>query len=128
MKIIESAVSLNVADPEASATFLTEHLGFAQTMAADGFASLSRPDAGMNVVFLRTGLPTLPDDQRDVHAQGQILAFVVDDLEGELSRLQSEGVVITMPLTEEDWGERAFQVRDPNGVIVQLVDWKATSR
>jgi hypothetical protein len=28
-----------------------------------------------------------------------------------------------MPLTEEPWGERAFQVRDPNRVIVQLVDW-----
>jgi hypothetical protein len=24
------------------------------------------------------------------------------------------------------WGERAFQVRDPNGVIVQLVDWNAS--
>jgi uncharacterized glyoxalase superfamily protein PhnB len=32
-----------------------------------------------------------------------------------------------MPLTEEEWGERAFQVRDPNGVIVQLVDWNATT-
>jgi uncharacterized glyoxalase superfamily protein PhnB len=28
-----------------------------------------------------------------------------------------------MPLTTEEWGERAFQVHDPNGVIVQLVDW-----
>jgi uncharacterized glyoxalase superfamily protein PhnB len=28
-----------------------------------------------------------------------------------------------MPLTSEEWGERAFQVRDPNGIIVQLVDW-----
>jgi uncharacterized glyoxalase superfamily protein PhnB len=34
-------------------------------------------------------------------------------------------VQITMPLTSEEWGERAFQVRDPNGVIVQLVDWNA---
>jgi uncharacterized glyoxalase superfamily protein PhnB len=31
------------------------------------------------------------------------------------------------PLTVEDWGERAFQVRDPNGVIVQLVDWPASA-
>jgi len=46
-------------------------------------------------------------------------------LEGELARLRAEGVAITMPLTVEEWGERAFQVRDPNGVIVQLVDWKA---
>ena len=66
-----------------------------------------------------------PADQRDEHAAGLILAFVVDDLEGELARLESEGVAITMPLTVEPWGERAFQVRDPNRVIVQLVDWKA---
>jgi uncharacterized glyoxalase superfamily protein PhnB len=28
-----------------------------------------------------------------------------------------------MPMTEEQWGERAFQIRDSNGVIVQLLDW-----
>ena len=127
MKITESAISLNVGDPEASARFLTEHFGFTQAMAADGFASLTRPDAGSNIVFLRTGLPTLPEDQREVHAQGQILAFVVEDLDGELARLQDEGVTITMPLTVEEWGERAFQVRDPNDIIIQLVDWKATT-
>ncbi|MGE3285685.1 MAG: VOC family protein [Pseudonocardia sp.] len=124
MQITASAVSLNVDDVPASAAFLTRHFGFTEQMAADGFASLTRPDAGMNVVFLRRGLPSLPDDQRDDHASGLILAFVVEDLEGELARLQAEGVRITMPLTEEEWGERAFQVRDPNGVIVQLVDWK----
>ncbi len=123
MKVSSSAVSLNVDDPAASSGFLQRHFGFREEMAADGFASLSREDVGMNVVFLRRGLPTLPDDQRDVHATGLILAFVVDALEAELARLQAEGVEITMPLTAEEWGERAFQVRDPNGVIVQLVDW-----
>jgi uncharacterized glyoxalase superfamily protein PhnB len=126
MKISSSAVSLNVEDVAASSAFLVEHFGFQEDMAADGFASLSRQDAGMNIVFLRRGLPTLPADQRDDHAGGLILAFVVDDLEGELARLQGEGVIITMPLTEEEWGERAFQVRDPNGVIVQLVDWNGS--
>lgn len=123
VKITSSAVSLNVEDVAASSSFLINHFGFREAMAADGFASLTRDDAGMNVVFLRRGLPTLPDDQRDDHAKGLILAFEVDDLEGELARLQAEGVTITMPLTAEEWGERAFQVRDPNGVIVQLVDW-----
>lgn len=127
MKITSSAVSLNVNDVAASSSFLVEHFGFREEMAADGFSSLCRQDAGMNVVFLRRGLQTLPADQRDDHAGGVILAFVVDDLEGELARLQGEGVVITMPLTEEQWGERAFQVRDPNGVVVQLVDWNAVT-
>ena len=125
MKITASAVSLNVEDVPASAAFLTEHFGFSEQMAAEGFASLAREDSGMNVIFLRRGLPTLPEDQRDDHAQGLILAFTVDDLDGELARLEAEGVPITMPLTEEEWGERAFQVRDPNGVIIQLVDWNA---
>lgn len=123
MKITASAVSLNVQDVAASSAFLTEHFGFVEQMAADGFASLARQDAGLNVIYLRRGLANLPADQRDDHAQGLILAFTVDDLEGELARLQGEGVIITMPLTTEEWGERAFQVRDPNGVILQLVDW-----
>lgn len=125
MKIASSAVSLNVDDVAASSAFLTTHFGFHEEMAADGFASLARDGAGMNVVFLRRGLDSLPADQRDDHASGVILAFVVEDLEQELARLQGEGVTITMPLTAEEWGERAFQVRDPNGVIVQLVDWNA---
>ena len=125
MKIIASAVSLNVDDVAASAGFLTAHFGFRAEMSADGFVSLARDDTGMNVVFLRRGMQMLPGDQRDDHAAGLILAFEVDNLEGELTRLQSEGVAITMPLRSEEWGERAFQVRDPNGVIIELLDWNA---
>ncbi|MEU2420611.1 VOC family protein [Streptomyces sp. NPDC007851] len=125
MSITASAVSLNVDDVAASSAFLTEHFGFREELAADGFASLTRADAGMNVVYLRRGLASLPEDQREDHADGVILAFVVDDLDAELARLTAEGVTITMPLREEPWGERAFQVTDPNGVIVQLVDWNA---
>ncbi|MGY0062132.1 VOC family protein [Streptomyces sp. LZ34] len=123
MKVTSCAVSLNVDDVPASSAFLVEHFGFHEEMAADGFASLTRDDLGMNVIFVRRGVETLPADQRDEHAAGLIVALVVDDLEGELARLRAEGVAITMPLTEEEWGERAFQVRDPNGVIIQLVDW-----
>jgi uncharacterized glyoxalase superfamily protein PhnB len=123
--ITSSAVSLNVEDVEASSAFLTGHFGFRQDLAADGFASLTREDTGMYVAFLRRGLEMLPDDQRDNHATGVILAFTVDDLEGELARLGDEGVAITMPLTVEEWGERSFQVTDPNGVIIQLMDWAA---
>jgi catechol 2,3-dioxygenase-like lactoylglutathione lyase family enzyme len=123
VRITASAVSLNVEDVTTSGAFLVEHFGFHEELADDGFVSLTRGDVGMNVVFLRRGLATLPADQREVRAGGVILAFVVDDLEGELARLRAEGVGITMPLTEEPWGERAFQVRDPNGVVIELLDW-----
>ena len=68
-------VSLNVDDVPASTAFLVDHFGFRTEMAADGFASLTRDDIGINVIFLRRGLPTLPADQRDDHAGGLILAL-----------------------------------------------------
>ncbi|MFJ9949228.1 VOC family protein [Kitasatospora sp. NPDC091207] len=123
MQITGSAVSLTVADVAASADFLQKHFGFAEQMAADGFVSLGREDAGMNVVYLRRGIEVLPEDVRDQCAAGLILAFVVTDLAGEEARLRGEGVRITMPLREEPWGENLFQVTDPNGVVIQLVEW-----
>ena len=124
MPITASALSLNVADPEASAAFATDHLGFTREMEADGFVSLSRPDAGFNLVYLRTGLPTFkPAELAGRRADGLLVAFVVDDVEAEHDRLVGEGVAITTPLETEPWGERYFQVTDPCGVVVQFVQW-----
>lgn len=125
-RITASAISLNVTDPEASATFVRTHLGFAVEMAADGFASLSRHDAGFNLVFLRTGLATFrPERVRDRSADGLLIVFVVGDVDAEHDRLVSEGVDITTPIQTEPWGERFFQVTDPNGVTYQFVQWVA---
>ncbi|WP_327680026.1 VOC family protein [Kitasatospora sp. NBC_00458] len=127
MQITSSAVSLTVADVDASASFLREHFGFTEQMASDGFVSLGREDAGVNVVFLRRGIEVLPEGFRDQVATGLILAFVVTDVAAEEARLRSAGVEITMSLREEPWGEKLFQVTDPNGVVLQLVEWAEQS-
>ena len=123
MRVTSSAVSLTVDDVEASTAFFVDHLGYRARMAADGFASLGRDDDAVNLVLLRRGIEVLPEDYRDQHAAGVIVALVVADLEAELARLQAEGVTVTLPLQEEEWGERLFQVKDPNGVVVELVEW-----
>lgn len=125
MKITASTVSLTVKDVAASSAFLVRHFGFAQHMADEhgNFASLGREDVGMTVIFLRLGCEVLPESYRHQPAAGLILAFTTTGLEAEESRLRAEGVTVTMPLREEPWGERLFQVTDPNGVIIQLVEW-----
>ena len=124
MRITSSAISLNVEDPRASAAFLSEHFGFEEQMAADGFVSLARPDAGFNVVYLATGLPTFkPAALAGRGADGVLLVFEVDDIDGEYERLTRSGVEVTTPIETEEWGERYFQVTDPCGVVVQLVQW-----
>jgi catechol 2,3-dioxygenase-like lactoylglutathione lyase family enzyme len=124
MKITASALSLNVADEQASARFARDHLGFVEEMANDGFVSLSRPDAGFNLIFLRTGLQTFkPDHLHGYAADGLLVVFVVDDIDGEYARLRTAGVPIPTPIETEPWGERYFQMSDPNGVVIQLVQW-----
>lgn len=123
MNITASALTLNVADPVASATFAIDHFGFAEEMSADGFVSISRPDAGFNLVYLRTGLPSFKPASHARDATGLLVAFVVDDVDAEYARVQAEGVEITTPIETEPWGERYFQVADPNGIVLQLVQW-----
>jgi uncharacterized glyoxalase superfamily protein PhnB len=123
MKITASALSLNVADVEASAAFAEKHFGFTRDKQADGFVSLSRPDAGFNLIYLRTGLPSFQPSSMKGGVHGVLVAFVVDDIDAEYARLQAEGAPIVTPLQTEPWGERFLQVADPNGVILQLVQW-----
>ncbi len=49
------------------------------------------------------------------------------DLPAEYERLRAESVPIVMEPRVEPWGERVFLVSDPNGVIIELVDWVETS-
>lgn len=124
MKITASAISLNVPEPTTSAKFLIDHFGFAEAMAADGFVSLNHPDGGFNIIYLRTGLSTFKPERIAGNAgQGLLVAFTVDDIDSEYARVQSEGVEIVTPIETEPWGERYFQAVDPNGIIIQLVQW-----
>ncbi|MGA4800352.1 VOC family protein [Streptomyces lavendulocolor] len=124
MQVTATTVSLTVDDVARSRDFFVDHLGYQERMAADGFASLYRPDAAADVVLLRRGIEVLPPDQRHERAGGLILALTLaDGIAEEERRLRAEGVEITMPLRQEPWGERLFQITDPNGVVVQFVEW-----
>ncbi|MEU0661110.1 VOC family protein [Streptomyces lavendulocolor] len=123
MHVSASTISLTVADVDASRDFFRTHLGYEVAMAQDGFASLTREGAAVDIVLLRKGTEVLPAEQRDREAGGLILALTVTGLAAEEARLRAAGAPITMPLREEPWGERLFQMTDPNGVVVQLVEW-----
>ncbi|QVI22236.1 VOC family protein [Nocardia tengchongensis] len=124
MNITASAISLNVPDPATSARFLIDHFGFTEKMSADGFVNLTRPDAGFDVIYLRTGLGSFkPDRIAGSAGEGLLVVFVVDDIDAEYARVQGEGVPIVTPVETEPWGERYFQALDPNGIVIQLVQW-----
>lgn len=124
MRIASTALSLNVADPAASAEFAKTHFGFTEAMADDGFVSLAHPDAGINLVFLRTGLSSFkPQSIAGSAGQGLLIAFVVDDIDAEFARIAAAGATVVTQLETEPWGERYCQFADPNGIVWQLVQW-----
>jgi predicted enzyme related to lactoylglutathione lyase len=124
MKINSAALSLTVTDVAASSAFMKKHFGFSEKWSTDEFAYLTHENlTDQPIIYLKSGENVLPASIRNQKAEGVIIAFVVDDLETEEERLKSEGVDITEPIIEDPWGERLFQVTDPNGVTVQLVQW-----
>ena len=121
--ISRSALSLNVTDPKASADWVAEHFGFTEEMSADGFVSMAHPQAGINLIYLRVGLPTFTPASAAGHADGLLIAFVVADLDAEYERMSQAGVAFLAPPVTEPWGERYVQATDPNGVVYQLGTW-----
>lgn len=126
MKINSPALSFTVDDVAAASEFYVEHFGFRATVSVGSFAKLAHDDSDLELCFMQRGSEVLPEGFRDRRADGVILAFVVQDVEAEEARLRASGVAITMPLQDEEWGERLFQVQDPNGTPVELVEWAAT--
>ena len=123
MPITDTAISLNVPDPEASAAWVEQHLGFTRAMAADGFVSMAHPEGGLNLIFLRTGLPSFKPASAAGRVDGLLVVFTVEDIDADYARLREEGVEVVTPIETEPWGERYFQMADANGVIYQLVQW-----
>jgi len=126
MRIEQSALSLNVANVQASADFAATHFGFVVEMSAEGVVSLRSDSAGFNLVFLQTGLNSFrPASHAGPAGQGTLVVFVVPNADAEHDRLIGEGVSITTPLQTEPWGQRFFQVQDPNGIVFELTHWTA---
>jgi hypothetical protein len=104
-------------------------------MPGGGFASMAPDDGGMNVIFLHRRRPARParrpgarsDDRAAAadDAAGAVVAFVIDDLEGDLTRIEDADGRIPVPPPGRGRGERAVQVRDGGGAMVQLLGWNA---
>lgn len=124
MNITRAAVSLNVSDVQRSVDFAATHFGFEVEMATEGFASLARDGVGFNLIFLRVGLETFkPQRVAGPAGDGLLVVFVVDGIDAEYERLVSASAPVVTTIQTEPWGERYFQVEDPNGIVYQVVQW-----
>ena len=100
--------------PDQSREFYVQLLGFQVAMDTDWIVSLVSPTNPTAQIAVMTSDATAP-------VQPQ-LTVEVTDVDAVHSEALLRGDDVVYPLTDEPWGARRFFVRDPNGVIVNVLE------
>ena len=105
--------NLNVRDASAGHDFYVDFLGLEKQFDLGWIASFRSPANRSIQVSLVSGDASAPEDSA--------ISVAVDDVDAAYADARRRGYEIVHPLTDEPWGPRRFFVRDPNGVVVNVV-------
>ncbi len=80
-------------------------------------------DAGIQLGFLKPNHPSQPEFLRGAFSgAGMVYSFEVDNVEWEFEKVEEAEVEVLLPLTVEEWGQKHFMIRDPAGMIIDVVE------
>lgn len=104
--------------------FYRRHFGFEVGFEASWFVWLTRgaDDGAVALAFMHPEHPSRPPGPEPLDGRGLLLTLQVDDAAAEATRLAAAGVAITYPLSTEPWGQKRFQVIDPAGLVLDIVE------
>ena len=105
--------NLNVRDAGAGHDFYVGFLGLRMEFDLGWVASFRSPENRAIQVSLVSGDASAPEDSA--------ISVAVDDVDTAYAEARRRGYEIVHPLTEEPWGPRRFFVRDPNGIVVNVI-------
>ena len=110
---------------DAAKTFYLNHFGFSVAFENEWYLHLIS-NSGIQVGFLLPDQPTQPDEfQQPYGGNGVIFSMEVDDADSAFTEVKEKSLDVILELRSEDWGQRHFCIKDPNGVyldIVQAID------
>ncbi|WP_194818041.1 VOC family protein [Nocardia sp. XZ_19_385] len=123
MIVMRSTLSLMVDDPPASSRFFTTYLEYHESAVTGDHVRLTRSDAAVEIVLRTRTHADVAGRLRDERPGEFVVSFTVPDVAAEYDRLRRAGAPMAVALREEPWGDRLFQLIDPNGIVVELVQW-----
>ncbi|WP_437874396.1 VOC family protein [Sorangium sp. So ce513] len=109
----------------ATADFYRRLFGMEPVSESTWFVALGRPGAAADAIGLALMAhdhPSSPPGSETFDGRGMLQTVQVADAAAAHDRARAAGVPITHPLTVEAWGQRRFQVRDPSGMAVDVVE------
>lgn len=105
--------------------FYCKHLGFTVKTELEGFVVLQHAkDTAYEILFCVPDSPYVDPIFRPAFSgQGLIFQIEVDDAAAEYERLKQAGVPIALPLKQEEVNGKHFTITDPNGILIDIVQF-----
>ena len=105
-----------------TARYYEQHFRFTRLFDSNWYVHLqSLEDASVNLAILDGDHATIPEAARGGRAAGVLLNFEVEDASAEYQRVLDQGLDVQLALRDEAFGQRHFIVRDPNGVLIDVI-------
>ncbi len=123
MKLVDVYALITTPDVAAQRDFYVRHFGAEVGFEASWFVYLVLPAGeGRTLAFMTPDHPSRPPGPEPFDAKGMILTFQVEDATAAHAALSASGAPITYALADEPWGQRRFMVRDPAGILIDVVE------
>lgn len=123
MAVIDTYPLFTVARLAESRDFFTRCFDMSVVFEASWVVMLShRDDGSISLGLMASDHPSSPPGPEIFEGQGMIWTVQVDDAATLHARLAADGVPIPYPVTDAPWGQRRFMVRDPSGILVDVVE------
>jgi len=102
-------------------TFYENYFGFNVAFQNEWYLHLVS-NSGIQVAFMLPDQPTQPDIYKErYNGNGLIFSLEVDDADKAYEFANNKSLDIALELRSEEWGQRHFSIKDPNGVYVDIV-------
>lgn len=125
MRLLDGYALITVPDLASAKHFYTNILGFSVGFEAAWFLWLTQPltnGAAMSLAFMTPDHPSRPPGPEAFDGRGMILTLQTTDAACAFAEAKASNAEIAHPLTVEPWGQKRFMLRDPNGILIDVVE------
>jgi uncharacterized glyoxalase superfamily protein PhnB len=123
MKKLATYPLITVRNMQASRDFYVKHFGFDVIFEANWVVMLGDGESGDVTLGLMTpDHPTNPPGPEIFGGLGMIVTIQVRSAAKAAVELKAQGIEIFYDVHDEPWGQRRFTLRDPSGVVVDVVE------
>lgn len=104
--------------------FYAAHFGFTDVFFDEEFyLHLLHPGSGQQIGFMAPHHPSQPAFLHSPTSNiGAIITFDVSDAKDAWQTALSTGLEVVLEYVEESWGQNHFIIRDPQGLLIDIVE------